>query len=250
MARPNQIELPGGDAAAILYEDRSALAIDKPRGWMLAPDSWRNTGRNLQAVLAAGIRAGEFWARSRHLRYLRFVHRLDADTTGVLLLGKSPGAVGALSTLFEGRQMEKVYWAVVAGGPESEEWTCELRLTPDRASAGRMKVDPGAGKPAETSFRVLERSRPWALVEARPRTGRTHQIRVHLAALGHPVVGDGLYGAPRELKDKSGSKLALGRNFLHAAAIELVHPRTGAPLRLARPLPPELDKFLSCLERE
>src|SRR5215831_2735876 len=106
MAKPNFIELPTGETIPILYEDRSVLAIDKPRGWMLVPFSWQKTNRNLQAALTSSIAAGDFWARSRNLRYLRFVHRLDADTSGILLLAKSPGALRTYSELFESRRME------------------------------------------------------------------------------------------------------------------------------------------------
>src|SRR5512139_2005654 len=131
MPKPLYIEFRSGERISILHEDRSVLAIDKPPGWMLAPDSWRDTGRNLQETLVGSIRAGDFWARSRNLRFLRFVHRLDADTSGVLLLGKSPGALKTYSRLFESRQMEKVYLAVVAGIPAYQEWICRLKLGPD-----------------------------------------------------------------------------------------------------------------------
>src|SRR5947208_17094191 len=113
MAKPDYIELPGTEPIAILYEDRSVMAIDKPRGWMLVPFSWQKTDRNLQAALTSSITAGDFWARSRGLRFLRFVHRLDADTSGVLLLAKSPGAVTSFGAIFESRKMEKIYFAVV-----------------------------------------------------------------------------------------------------------------------------------------
>src|SRR5438552_1600425 len=140
----------------ILYEDRSVLAIDKPRGWILAPDFWSKTARNLQVALAAGIAAREFWAQSRNLRFLRFVHRLDAETTGVVLLAKSKGALGAYGRLFESRQMEKRYLAVVKGAPEREEWICRLRLSGDTDEHGRIVVDDEEGKEAETRFHVLK----------------------------------------------------------------------------------------------
>jgi 23S rRNA pseudouridine1911/1915/1917 synthase len=194
LAKPNHIELPTGERIPILYEDRAVLAIDKPRGWMLVPFSWQKTNRNLQAALTSSIAAGDFWARSRGLRFLRFVHRLDADTNGILLLAKSPGAVKTFGTLFESRRMEKVYLAVVRGAPENAEWSCRLKLAPDSKAVGRMKVDPRHGKDAETHFRTLQRSGDTTLVEAHPVTGRTHQIRVHLSESGHPVVGDRLYG--------------------------------------------------------
>ena len=196
MAKPNHIELPTGERIPILYEDRSVLAIDKPRGWMLVPFSWQRTGRNLQAALTSSIAARDFWARSRNLKYLRFVHRLDADTSGVLLLAKSPGAVHTFGALFESRKMEKVYLAVVHGKPEPAKWTCRLKLAPDPKAIGKMRVDPRQGKEAETRFRVLQTRANTTLVEAHPVTGRTHQIRVHLAESGHPVVGDSLYGPP------------------------------------------------------
>ena len=202
MPKPNQIELPTGERIPILYEDRSVLAIDKPRGWMLVPFSWQKTDRNLQAALTSSIAAKDFWARSRGLKFLRFVHRLDADTSGILLLAKSPGAVQTFGGLFEGRRMEKVYLAVVRGTPQPSEWTCRLKLAPDEKAIGRMKVDARHGKEAETHFRVLQSKGNTTLVEAHPVTGRTHQIRVHLTESGHPVVGDELYGPPHAKHDK------------------------------------------------
>ena len=196
MPKPDHIELPTGEKIPILYEDRSVLAIDKPRGWMLVPFSWQKTSRNLQAALSSSIAARDFWARSRGLKFLRFVHRLDAETTGILLLAKSIGAVDSLGRLFESRQMEKRYLAVTEGIPKESEWTCRLKLIAEERSPGRVRVDVRNGKQAETHFRVLQTKGSWALVEARPVTGRTHQIRVHLAESAHPVVGDELYGRP------------------------------------------------------
>lgn len=215
MPKPGSIDL-GGVAVSILYEDRSVLALDKPPGWLVAPESWEHTRRNLHRALLASIQAGDFWARVRHLKYLRFVHRLDAETSGVLLCARSPGAMPAYSRLFENREVEKVYWAVVHGLPRRRQWTCRLRLAADPHRWGRMVPVVAADQPgrrqgkraprsksdrprpdakeAQTHFRVLATGPATALVEARPLTGRMHQIRIHLAAAGHPIVGDDLYG--------------------------------------------------------
>jgi RluA family pseudouridine synthase len=194
MAKSNSIELPDCEPMTILYEDRTVIAIDKPRDWMLLPVSWQNTGHNLQAAINSSIAARDFWARSRGLKYLRYVHRLDGDTSGVLLLARSPGALAAFGEMFESRRMEKNYLAVTAIEPREAEWTCRLALAPDPQRSGRIIVDERAGKPSETHFRVLEKIPGLTLIECKPVTGRTHQIRVHLAESGCPIVSDELYG--------------------------------------------------------
>jgi RluA family pseudouridine synthase len=193
MAKPDFIELSRRDRIPILYEDRSVLAIDKPAGWMLVPVSWQKTDRNLQAALLSSIAAGHFWARTRQIKFLRYIHRLDADTSGILLLARSLGALHSLSDLFETRRMEKVYLAVTAQAPPETNWSCRLGLAPDPGQIGRMIAD-AKGKPAETAFRVIASVPGRHLIEARPYSGRTHQIRVHLAQSGCPIVGDELYG--------------------------------------------------------
>jgi 23S rRNA pseudouridine1911/1915/1917 synthase len=221
--KPGNIELPTGETIAILYEDRSVLAIDKPAGWMLVPFSWQNTGWNLQAALASSIANRDFWARSRNLRFLRYVHRLDAETSGILLLAKSPGAVEAYGELFESRQMEKIYLAIVEGAPKQPEWDCRLKLAPDPRHRGRMRVDPRHGKTAETHFKLLETRGKTSLIEARPLTGRTHQIRVHLAETGVPIVGDEHYGRRTTQETEMG---------LRAVELNFADPFTRRPVRI------------------
>ena len=195
VAKPDFFELPDGTIVNILYEDRGVLAIDKPAGWMLGPDDGEHADRGLHRALVDAIETGEWWARSRNLKFLRFVHRLDAPTTGVLLFSKSQGAMPALSRVFAERTVKKAYLAVTDGVPRQGEWVCREPLGPDPAEHGKHRVDYGPeSKPAETAFRVLGAREGRALVLALPVTGRTHQIRLHLAHAGCPVAGDILYG--------------------------------------------------------
>lgn len=244
MTRPAQIELNDGRqriGIQILYEDRSVIAVDKPAGWMLVPFSWQRTNRNLQAAITSSIGARDFWARSRGLKFLRHVHRLDAETTGILLLAKSSGAVDTYGDLFESRRMEKTYLAVVHGLPGQNHWSCRLKLASDPAQIGRMKVDQRLGKESETEFRLLEARGDTALLEAKPHTGRTHQIRVHLRESGHPVVGDELYGP--KAKGRAVRPIKQPREFplgLRAVELAYINPFTGRRVLIKAPT----DEFL------
>jgi 23S rRNA pseudouridine1911/1915/1917 synthase len=242
MAKPNRIELPDGTVIPILHEDRSLIAIDKPPGWMLVPYNWDKTSRNLHLAISASILARAYWARSRNLRYLRHVHRLDADTSGILLLAKSPGALQTYSRLFASRQMEKKYLAVVDGVPIRKCWTCRLKIGPDPHQAGHRKIDACRGKEAETHFRVLASKHCRALIEARPVTGRTHQIRLHLMAAGHPVIGDPLYGSigartPHRplIADPASPILHPCPLALRAVSLAYRDPFQGKPVRIEAP---------------
>ncbi len=229
--KTGQIELFDGTCVAILYEDRSVLAIDKPAGWLLVPESWKNTSRNLQRELMLSLGAGEFWARSRNLKYIRFIHRLDSETSGVLLLAKSSGALTALSELFETRLVHKKYLAIVDGIPKEPAWECNLKISPEPGAKGFMCVDERDGKEAHTAFRVLRSRDGKTLIEAKPTTGRTHQIRVHLAAAGHPVVGDSVYRGSR------------GEFALRAVEISYTDPFQKRPVRVTAPTDEFLRRF-------
>ena len=191
------IELGKGKLAVgvpVLFENRNLIALDKPAGWLLAPETWANTSRNLHAALLESIAARDFWARRRNLKFLRFIHRLDAETTGIVLFAKHPGVVAAYSRLFASRSIKKFYWAVVAGHPRETSWSVDAPIAPDPEQPGKMRTNRRSGKPAQTEFRLLAAHGNTSLIEARPITGRTHQIRVHLASCGLPVLGDTLYG--------------------------------------------------------
>jgi RluA family pseudouridine synthase len=218
--KPNYIELDRNSRLPILYEDRAILAIDKPPGWMLVPVSWQRTSWNLQAAIMSSIAAGSFWARSRNLKFLKYIHRLDAETSGILLFAKSPGALRTFSDLFESRQMEKIYLAMTEHAPKQPQWTSRLSIAPNSKQFGRMIADK-SGKPAETEFRVLASANGKHLIEARPYSGRQHQIRVHLAESGCPIVGDELYGGGE------------GDLALRAVGLAYRDPFTHKPVKIA-----------------
>jgi tRNA pseudouridine32 synthase/23S rRNA pseudouridine746 synthase len=224
-------------ALAVLFADAALVALDKPPGRLVIP------GRGLpEPTLLAE-------AQARHGR-LWVVHRLDRGTSGVLLFARSAPAHRALNLAFEGRAVEKRYLAIVRGAPPD---AARLDLPIAHGRKGRMRPgrpDEAGAKPAATRVRVLERfpERPprpaLALVEAVPETGRTHQIRVHLAWAGTPLAYDPDYGEAEPLRDGGGGTL-LARTPLHAAALAFPHPETGARLVVEAPLPADMAALLA-----
>ena len=210
----------------ILYTDEHLLAIDKPAGLPVLPDGWEPDAPYLLKMLEE--ENGKLWV----------VHRLDKVTSGVMLFARNAEAHRALSLQFEGHQVEKIYHALVNGQPK---WKEHIARHPLRANVGhkhRTAVDNHSGKPAVTQFKVLKRFSAQALLEARPRTGRTHQIRVHAYALGHPLVGDTLYSAP--------PTDWIERPALHAKTLQVTHPISSERLILDAPYP---EDFVSALQR-
>jgi 23S rRNA pseudouridine955/2504/2580 synthase len=217
----------------ILYEDEALVAIDKPSGLAV------HGGSGVAHGVIESLRS-----MRPEARFLELVHRLDRDTSGVLLLAKKRSALTALHEMMRTRAMDKRYLAGVAGRFRNERQKVRLALAKRVTKEGEKRVSVSeSGQEAETIFRLVERGPEYSLLEAQLLTGRTHQIRVHLAHLGHPVLGDDKYG-DFELNRKL-RKLGLKRMFLHAARLVFAHPLTGETLDLASPLPPELEKFRS-----
>ena len=235
----------------VVYEDDVLAVINKPAGMVVHAGAGVRS-RSGTLVNALLHRFGSLSGSGGELRP-GIVHRLDKDTSGLIVVAKNDLAHRRLAEQFSQRAVKKTYLALVHGWMKQERGTIASAIARDRIRRTRMTTRTRGGREATSHWRVLRRIQSrfgkFSLLELKIDTGRTHQIRVHLASLGHPVVGDALYGAPRELKDRRGGKLALGRNFLHAAAVELKHPSTGALLGFSRRLPPDLEDFLSHLER-
>lgn len=237
----------------IVYSDDSILIVDKPAGFLSIPDRWDPDAPVLVSALA------KEWGR------LLVVHRIDKDTSGVLVFARTVESHRALSAAFESRAVSKVYHALVRGVPDWDETICDLPLLIDADRQHRTVVERRRGKSAFTSFRVLSRFAASglfpgaALVEARPETGRTHQIRVHLAAMGHPCLCDPLYGDGKPLLlskvkrkwkgDPFDERPLVSRAALHALSVEFLHPVSGETLKFAAPLPKDMRAAIQQLEK-
>lgn len=261
MPPPAVIELPGVPPIGILHEDPGCLVIDKPAGWTCAPTVRDRTELDLQRALQAGMAAGAPWARARNLRFLRFVHPIEAETSGVVLFAKSPEGVGPYSRTLEDRRTLKEHLAVTGGKPPHRAWTCCLKVRPDPDHADRVLTHATRGQHAETEFEVLGHGEGLVLLIARPRTSRTHQIRVHLASAGLPVVGDTLYGFGRRIAPptRRAHLLAEGRGAgsrrpeslaLRAVRLAFPCPFTGQPVEITAPVDEFLERFGFALEDE
>jgi RluA family pseudouridine synthase len=246
-------------AVEILHEDSDVLALNKPAGLLVVPDRWDKTRENLIGLLHAGIGAGRPWATERGLTYLANAHRLDAGTSGVFLLARNKPALVNLVRQFHDQHPAKVYTALVQGTLPKDTVEIDLPLAPSLTQPGLSVIDRGRGKPAHTRFSLLERFRGYALIKAEPTTGRLHQIRAHLKAMGCPLVADRDYGSGRPLllsllkkgykMKPEGERPLMDRPALHAERIELRHPATGAPLVIAAPWPKDLTIAVKYLRK-
>lgn len=225
-------------SAAILHEDADILILNKPAG--LAVQGGSKQKRHLDALLA------EFGSP-------KLVHRLDKDTSGVLVLAKSDAAARQLTAQFRTRDVQKTYWAAVAGVPPHRVGTIRYALAKAGGKNEKMVCfenvrDHPEAKPARTEYRVIETAaKRCAWVVLHPITGRTHQLRAHMAQLGHPIIGDGKYGTNAQTNEGAGWGAQLGgaisrKLHLHARTIQFAHPRTGSTLSVTAPPPPHMQK--------
>jgi len=232
----------------ILYEDEDVAVVNKPAGMIVHPGAGVGSGTMVAALLH---RFGGMEGLSTVGGPLRpgIVHRLDKDTSGALVIARNNAAHRHLVEEFRERLVEKTYLALLHGKVKNDAGRVELPIARDLRRRSRMTARRREGREARTDWRVLLRFSGHTLVEARIHTGRTHQIRVHFSALGCPVVGDTLYGAPRQ--EHAGSELLphLGRNFLHAASVAFAHPRTGERVEVRAPLPSDLRAYANDLAR-
>ncbi|MBC8096428.1 MAG: RluA family pseudouridine synthase [Akkermansiaceae bacterium] len=234
----------------VLFEDEHLLAVDKPSGLLTSPDRYDAERPNLMKLLHAGITAGKPWARDRGLTYLMNAHRLDFETSGVILLAKNKPALVELANQFGSEKPLKKYVALVRGVPAEEQFEVDEKLAPHPTRIGQMRVDPKNGKRSQTRFQVIERLSQYTLLRCEPLTGRTHQIRIHLRHVNLPIVGDALYNGrplflsslkPRYvLKQGKEERPLMGRVALHAENLELQHPITGTTVSIAAPWPKDL----------
>jgi 23S rRNA pseudouridine1911/1915/1917 synthase len=250
-ARPKRFVVTGGERVTVVprpgretpvaspapysvaYEDEHLLVVDKPAGVVVHPARGHWTGTLAQALDGHGLQGGEPWRAG-------IVHRLDRDTSGLLVVAKSEAVHRALKALLAARQLHRGYIALVDGHPEARAGTIDAPIGRHRRDRVLVSIETDEPREARTHFE-LERLLPVAaLLRVRLETGRTHQIRVHMAAIGHPVCGDPQYGTVGEY--------GLTRQFLHAARLAFPHPVTGAELDVASPLPEDLVAALAAAE--
>jgi 23S rRNA pseudouridine1911/1915/1917 synthase len=220
----------------ILYEDADVVVVDKPAGMVVHAGAGHASGTLVNALL---YHFGSLSSAGGEERP-GIVHRLDRETSGVLVVARTDKAHQSLSAQFHNRKVEKTYLALVHGCMKQAQGLINAPISRDPVRRSRMTVKLKSGRSAITEYRVIEEIDLLTLLEVRIGTGRTHQIRVHLASLHHPIVGDKLYGAPARIPELP----ALGRFFLHASRLRFTLPSTGEPITVESPVAPELVAFL------
>jgi 23S rRNA pseudouridine1911/1915/1917 synthase len=243
----------------VLYEDEHLLALNKPALLLTSPDRYDPNRPNLMKLLHRDIERRARWAEKRQLTYLMNAHRLDFETSGVILLAKTKPVLVALANLFGSEKPVKIYVALVRGTPAQPQFEVNAKIGMHPARPGLMRIDEKKGKRSRTVISIRERFVGFTLVECRPLTGRTHQIRVHLKHTGHPVLGDSTYGGPAlllsslkhayRLKPKKTERPLIASTALHAEQLRVPHPVTGSEISMTAPWPKDFMVAVKYLRR-
>lgn len=234
----------------VLYEDEHLLALDKPAGLLVSPDRLAPERPSLTQLVRAAIQAGKPWARERNLAYLTISHRLDPDTTGVLLLVKDKASLVSLADQFGSDRPLKKYLALVQGSPAAASFLVDQKIAPHPLKPGEMRIDSRNGKISQTDFALVEQFSRWSLVRCAPHTERAQQIALHLAHAGFPLVGDETHGGKKlwlsrlkrdfHLKPGREERPLISRPLLHAEDVTFRHPATGQPVSIKSEWPKDL----------
>lgn len=231
-----------------LYEDEHIIAVNKPPDIIMHPSN----GRGVNSLVSLLKRRFE---NTPYYPYL--VHRLDRDTSGIVLVAKTREAARNLYYQFTRREVEKVYIAIVSGDVEHEGGIIDLPIRKAKPFTDKMVIDKNGGSPAITEYQITKRFCGVTILKIIPRTGRMHQIRVHLSAIGHPIVGDRVYYPDESVytkflqegfSDELRGKLLLPRQALHANSLRFIHPATKEPMKLECPIPQDMAEFISALQ--
>jgi RluA family pseudouridine synthase len=243
----------------ILFEDADLFALSKPAGLLISPDRYDPARPNLMSLLHRDLARGAPWVAQRGLTYLMNAHRLDFATSGAILLAKNKPALVRLANQFGEGKPSKTYAALVRGTSAEDAFSTDAKLAPNPLRPGVMRVDAKDGKQSRTEFQVRERFSGYLLMECRPLTGRTHQIRVHLKRVGFPIVGDAVYGGPPlwlsslksdyRLKPGHEERPLIGRVALHAEKLIVSQPSTEAQITVDAPWPKDLTVAVKYLRR-
>ncbi|MCX6121765.1 MAG: RluA family pseudouridine synthase [Ignavibacteriales bacterium] len=234
------------NGGGILLEDETIIVLNKPAGLLVLPDRFDRKLMNLYDLLKETF--GTIFV----------VHRIDRETSGVVLFAKTAEAHAFLNAAFEKRQVEKSYRAIVVGSPNADSGCIDFPISENEHGVRKMKIDKKNGKEAITDYKVLEKINGYALIEATPHTGRTHQIRIHLSAIGLPILADPLYSnsgrfflssIKRNYKSNGEEKPLLARTALHAFSLSFIHPATGEKTFIEVPMPKDMETVLKVLKK-
>lgn len=225
----------------ILYEDNDLIVLSKPPGQVVHPSAGHPMGTLVHALLAHTRSLSQVGGVERP----GIIHRLDKDTSGLMIVAKSDFAHRRLSADLKARKVRKIYWTLVHGRFDKEEGEVEAPIGRHIVARKKMAITQFAGRHALTRYRVLERYNDLTLLEVKPETGRTHQIRVHMAYIKHPVAGDIVYGNNR----KRDNELGIKRQLLHAMELTFIHPRVGKEMTFTDELAPDFQQILTCLRK-